>query len=457
MAENTAVALALGWTMAELYDHPFVVHHDPPDPDQRLPGLSHLSVAQRSVMRLDQIDAALSTLAPTLQAAGQTLPSTTRVRARFTAEHADVEEARKAINALHFEIIAAVSAAGISLGKAYGLGRALADTCQPPADAEALGERFGHFRLENLRAWLNDLATTLPDHSAKAVLVSISRWEAWAANARSVGAVDFERAASSVKAILRRQGEMWRTVLCGEKGARDGLTPEDYVQAGKAVARRAIRLACAALARYLWALVIVLVVVALVIVLVLTSPTSQLVTGIGAALAAFGITWKGVGSVTEKLSLALGRPLWGSELDAAVSNAITFLPLEPTAEPAPDVLWRSPQYLRALVAAQPTPGAPVSAAQLSAALRRGPGRAKHRLGAVDFLTVRPGGFWRAPAESEVSYWLAWASAAGYLTRLANPERYELTAEGSRLAKIPARAPGAVRAAISAARPNTVVS
>lgn len=50
--------------------------------------------------------------------------------------------------------------------------------------------------------------------------------------------------------------------------------------------------------------------------------------------AALGITWKGVGSVGEQLALALGKPLWGAGLDAAVGEEGTALPAHPVREPA---------------------------------------------------------------------------------------------------------------------------
>lgn len=460
MAENTGVALGLGWTMADMYDHDFVVQ--PPanpaapaaaDQPPRLPGLSGLSLAQRLEMRLDKIDAALTTLGPTFTAADQTVPTTQAVRAQFTAAQLDAPAAKAAIQTLHFQIISRLTAADAALGKAYGLGRALADTCQPAADNAALQERFNHWRLDNLRAWLNDLASTLPDHAAKGVLSSLTRWEAWVANAARASAEDFENASASIKAVARRQGEMWRSVLCGEKDPRDSLVPADYADAAKAVTRRGFQLGRSALRGYAWIVALLLAAVVLVVLFVVQNPTSRVVTSVAAAAAALGITWKGVGSVAEKLLRAVGKPLWGAGLDAAVGDAITFLPTTPVAEPSPDLLLRTPQYLRACASAAELQW-PITQPRLMAALKQWPVPGHDRPSWSDFKqrSARP---FRAPSEAEVSYWLAWAAVAGYLKSIDPPGSYELRPEGQRLAAVPAGANGTVRAAITAARPDTV--
>ncbi len=216
------------------------------------------------------------------------------------------------MNKLHFDIARTLAASDPNLGKAYGLGRALSDTVRSTADQVELGERFKHFRLENLRRWLNDLASELPAHSGKGVLLSLSRWEGWAANVAVVSDDDWAPAQENVRRTLRKQGELWRAALCGEKNPRDALTADAYANAANDVARRGLAIGARVLARYGVAITLVVTAVIALAVFVVTNPTSQLVTGIGAVAAALGITWKGVGSVSEQLCIrarkaALGR------------------------------------------------------------------------------------------------------------------------------------------------------
>jgi hypothetical protein len=445
---TTATALNLGWTMAELYDHDWRPKTDLPAPADDLPGIGAFSPSQQAEMRLDAIDACLAALHDTLAAAGQDpLPSTADVRALYRDPNSQAEPAKVSVNKLHFDIARTLAASDPNLGKAYGLGRALSDTVRSPTDQADLVERFKHFRLETLRRWLNDLASDLPAHAAKGVLLSLSRWEGWAANVAVASGDEWAAARENVRRTLRKQGELWRAALCGEKDPRDALTADDYADAASDVARRGLAIAARVLARYGVAIALVVAVVVALAVFVVTNPTSQLVTGLGAVAAALGITWKGVGSVSERLALALGKPLWGAGLDAAVGEGLTALPVRPVREPVSDVLLRTPQYLRACAIA--AAAGPLSPDSVSRVLGRRPlPGARRSLGLSDFLTTRASGRgWRSPDRDEIHYWFAWAEAADLIER-GTDESLSLTAVGATVARIPPRQPGTVRAALT---------
>ena len=78
-----------------------------------------------------------------------------------------------------------MTAFDFTVGKAYGLGRALADTCcSAGGDAtdrqQALEHDLGEFRALVLVGWLDDLKTVLPARSGQAVADSLQRWTRWA-------------------------------------------------------------------------------------------------------------------------------------------------------------------------------------------------------------------------------------------------------------------------------------
>ena len=90
-------------------------------------------------------------------------------------------ELRTAVAELHRQLLMALTAADFRLGKAYGLGRALAQTALLP-DArhpETFRGTFARFRLDNLLGWLADLRSAFPPHAAKAVSGSLQAWAAW--------------------------------------------------------------------------------------------------------------------------------------------------------------------------------------------------------------------------------------------------------------------------------------
>ncbi len=421
-----ARAFSLGWTMTDLYEQGMPAQMHPPKPRERLPGAGKLSPSQRALLRLDQIDAALSSLSGAIESHGLRVPETGGLRDAQRYEETEAGK-RAAIYALHLELLRALTAADVRLGKAYGLGRALADTCRDSQSRAELEESFGRYRLDNLRGWLNDSASTLPRHGAKAVLTGLARWEAWVANlgAGSEPDTEWQEAAGEIHTTLHRQGEMWRSVLAGEKDAGDTLNTDSYLKAADTMTQRAFALAWRFMSRS--ALGVALLLLGLVAVVLLawglaSGGASQLTTGIAAAAAALGITWKTVGTAMQKLGEALEKPMWEAELDNAVGEALTFLPLAPVREPGPHVLLDAPRVLRETYV--PTRSA---------------------------AGARPR---QSISESERRYLLSWARAAGYVepaTDGAGAGGERLSDVGRHLADIPPSECGNVCAILGAGR------
>ena len=114
--------------MARLYAGPLSSAAEP-QLEEDLPGLSDLPAAQLVKLGLAQADVALSRLEAFL--ADARLPATEAVRAETEKSPPDRDGIRKAILDLHITVLVQLTAADYRLGKAYGLGRALADTCAP--------------------------------------------------------------------------------------------------------------------------------------------------------------------------------------------------------------------------------------------------------------------------------------------------------------------------------------
>jgi hypothetical protein len=419
---NVQTALSLGWTMADLYAQGLPGPARPLPAREHLQGVGALSGAQRALLRLDQIDAALSSLSPAIQAHGLPVPGCADLRAVQANAEVDTREREAEIRALHVVLLRRLTAVDYRLGKAYGLGRALADTCRAPHEEAKLARRLGRYRLDNLRGWLNDLASALPAHSARGVLSGLTRWEAWVANLCAMPPAEgaWERAEESVEATLRRQGELWRAVLTGEKDARDMLSVDSYLKGADTAVQRAFALMWRFLKRPALAVPFVLlsaIAAGLLVWGVIGDGAAQLTAGIATAAATLGITWKTVEATAQKLGAALEKPLWGAELDVTVGEALTYLPVVPVREPRADVLLDAPRLLR---------------------------------GIGDSREPQAGGM---PA-AEQDYLRNWATAAGYI-EAGNDDRgagYErLSHQGRRLAEIPAGERGNVRAALSAGR------
>jgi hypothetical protein len=296
-------AFALGWHMAELNSTHRRTGGGTPG---RLPGLSSLNATERREILLRQIDAGLAQLGKPIKQAclkSPTLPD---------APPADVRD-------IHVAVLRTLVAADYRLGKAYGLGRALADTCNQPDDAQTFRAELESHRIANLLGWLDDLTSALPPYAAGSVSRSLKRWCAYA-EAHDAPPRDMLLA-------LRRQGELWRALLSGEKRGRDMLELDNYLEAAQGFADKTGRVAREVLRRFpaLTALVVALLVIGAVLLLVVDSAAS-IVAGAASIVAAAGLTWKGLGSAAGKLVARVEQPLWNAELDIAICDAITLLP-----------------------------------------------------------------------------------------------------------------------------------
>ncbi len=244
-------SFAFGWQMARLYTGPLSSAAEP-QLEEDLPGLSDLPAAQLVKLGLAQADMALGRLKAFLGDAP--LPTTDAVTAETAKSPVDRDAVRKAILDLHIAVLVQLTAADYRLGKAYGLGRAMADTCASAHgdDAErrqALAHHLEPHRAQVLVAWLADLKTVFPAHASQGVADSLQRWERWAGSA-GLASADPGTVKDATR-VLHRCGQTWRAILSGEKMATDLLEVSDYVAAVRGTLARAAEMA-RALALRLW-------------------------------------------------------------------------------------------------------------------------------------------------------------------------------------------------------------
>lgn len=210
-------SFAFGWQMARFYTGPMSSAAEPQLAED-LPGLSDLPAAQLVKLGLAQANMALSRLKAFLGDAP--LPTTDTVREETEKSSPDRDAIRKAILNLHISVLVQLMAADYRLGKAYGLGRAMADTCasahgDETARRRALVHHLEPHRALVLLAWLDDLKTVFPAHASHGVADSLQRWERWAQSA-GLAAAD-PATVNNTTRVLHRCGQAWRAVLSGEK------------------------------------------------------------------------------------------------------------------------------------------------------------------------------------------------------------------------------------------------
>ena len=328
---DVAIAFALGWQVAELYRDP---HHERPDArplPEHLPGIGSLTESQRTDLGIRQIEAGLHRLAARIDAAGLGIPAVAPVRDAFggapdpaTGKPVDL---RGCVLSLHRETLETLSAADFRLGKAYGLGRAVADTGDV-SDATSLASRFDHWRIRQLDTWLADLDTALPAHASSSVRKSLARWAEWAADPHLGGdPFDWQRDLQSFRRVLARQTELWRALLSGEKAGVDMLKADDYLAAAHEMLSDAAELAWGVVKRLWFVVAVIAALVAAAIVLLATTDTaSGNIAAVATLAAALGVTWQGVGRAIGRAASRVERPLWGAAVNIAVAQTITRLP-----------------------------------------------------------------------------------------------------------------------------------
>jgi hypothetical protein len=202
------------------------------------------------------------------------------------------------------------------VGKGFRLGHGLQQLCDPAAQDE--GARAETASIPPLKQLLVDLGTKLPPHAGHSVRNSLTRWE------EQIG----EPGAATA---LRRQGDMWRAILAGELAAKDILRLSDYVGTAEEVVERLRQLVLRSLRR-LWvgAVIVLALVVIGVLILVVGTSNSAITVGAGSLLAAFGLTWKGLGTLLGRAAAQGEQALWDAQVDWTIAYRATV-----TTEPPP--------------------------------------------------------------------------------------------------------------------------
>jgi 3',5'-cyclic AMP phosphodiesterase CpdA len=216
-----------------------------------------------------------------------------------------------------------LTAASTRLGRAFGLGYDLANTCMLPKGATDgdLARRLGT-RVVELQEALADLASSLPEHAGRAVSLSLAQWEHWAADPKlSKSPVNWPQ--EGIEEALDRQGQVWRSVLSGDKLGKDMLDADDYIGALKALALPFLK------RWWTWALLgLFFAMIGLGAYLLVTHKhtVSTVIGAVLSGLGVVGITSASLRSAFSDVAKEIETQVWGAELDYAIADAVTVPP-----------------------------------------------------------------------------------------------------------------------------------
>ena len=231
----------------------------------------------------------------------------------------DVKTAVGAKNAtamkLHTGILTVLWSVASPLAKSYQLGHEMEQMCATPVakPAATVSASVKAYSAEVHRL-LTALASRLPANAAHATDNSFRLWSA------SLSAGGEESPGN-----LLRQGRRWHDVLAGDVSGKDGLRITDYVAAADSVAGRLSQTARQVAARFKVWLIAALLIAAAGIVLIFVGTKGTIGAGITAVLAAFGLTWKGIGQFFGRAAANAEEQLWDAEIDWAIAYRFTIL------------------------------------------------------------------------------------------------------------------------------------
>jgi hypothetical protein len=240
------------------------------------------------------------------------------------------------VRALDEKLLEALTAAGFRLEKAYSIGRGLYPIAAQRTleDLREVGVDGQLFSV--VAGWLRDMKTSFATCATDTVVVTLMQWQNLVSPPKDGQSTGGDGGAvPTVKEfnpeLLQRQGEIWRSLLSGEKAATDYLNLGDYVSAGQHLVQHYAQLARTVVGRWwVWigaAAVISLAVTLLAIVL----NQGSAVIGVGAAvLGLLGVTSATVTGAVRQALQFVQQPLWEAEITDAMIVSTSLAPVTPT-------------------------------------------------------------------------------------------------------------------------------
>jgi hypothetical protein len=242
-------------------------------------------------------------------------PNPAEVNIALRAKNASVTE-------LHTGILEILWPVEPPLAKAYLLGYKMEHMCATPTIKQATDVKASvAAHVTEVHSLLLTLASKLPSNAAHATANSVRLW--WAS--LSAGGEESPE-------DLLVQGWRWHEVLAGDVAGKDGLRLSDYVAAADSVTGKLWETARQVAARFAGWLIVALVVALLGIALIVVDTKGTVGAGIASVIAAFGLTWKGIGELFGRAATKAGEQLWDAEIDWAIAYRFTLLRNPPADE-----------------------------------------------------------------------------------------------------------------------------
>jgi predicted membrane protein len=161
------------------------------------------------------------------------------------------------------------------------------------------------------------------------VAATLWDWCRWAAdNTPAAGKSPQVTGLETIPDRLRRQGQIWRALLGGERKPTDVLLIGNYVDAAADILRKYWTLTSQVLAKSWPTAVFSVLVIALAVAVffVVERFVGNTAAAVGAALGALGISWATIVAAVKGALNEVEKALWQTEITAAIGLAISHVP-----------------------------------------------------------------------------------------------------------------------------------
>ena len=331
---------SLGWHMAELFALPR--RRDATDVPEGASILRHIAgmdSADRLAMlvplirhEVDRLDQGCRTV-PAIRVPGiEDVAHGLEAARKASADSLALQAYRRKVEAIDLHLMTALGPADFRFPKAYALGRALYAVSTGCTTAREGGWRTATALLTDwtwctaVDGWLGDLKSSFATGATDTVVMTFRQWREVAVLAlrASSGAArePYPRDLERTLRRLDRQGEIWRSLLSGEKQCPDFLNLGDYLAAGQHLAGRYARLAGGFLVRawplVLGALALLVLLVGLVVRVTQTGQASSLIAAVTGVLGLLGVTAASAAAAVKQVLSLAEQPLWQAEVTEAM-------------------------------------------------------------------------------------------------------------------------------------------
>lgn len=266
----------------------------------------------------------------------------------------DAQQAKSISEMLHRPILLRLTVMSAELGKAYSLGVGLARTVFEAYEEvqrdlakkaagmdegarlrrvkECVAKGFTRERVLDLWSELKDLKSLFAPYAADPIAAGLSDWCKWAGGSQTKrGQPSRSMQIQTVSNRLRRQGQVWRALLSGERKPTDVLLAANYIDGAIDLVRKYSGLVVRMLGKNPGTVLVAVFTAAIlgVVVIVLQTFANISIAVVTGLLAALGVSGAGIMAALRPLAANAEQALWETELTAAIGVAINYVPALP--------------------------------------------------------------------------------------------------------------------------------